>query len=100
MVVIVVVGIGALSFAPAITGWFARGAERSGTDDLTGRTNAWSAVLAQPRTEVNTLFGYGMSNDGSTAFPSIPAGCRPFRIKVSWVTSSRGWYWSPFLSWR
>ena len=69
MVVIVVVGIGALSFAPAVTGWFARGQSAEALTNLTGRTNAWSSVLAQPRTEINTLFGYGMSNDGVDGIP-------------------------------
>ena len=64
VVVVVVVGIGALSFAPLVTGWFARGQNSQALTQLTGRTNVWSAVLAQPRTEVNTLLGYGMSNDG------------------------------------
>ena len=64
VVVVVVVGIGALSFAPLVTGWFARGQSSQALTQLTGRTNVWSAVLAQPRTEVNTLLGYGMSNDG------------------------------------
>ena len=64
VVVVVVVGIGALSFAPLVTGWFARGQSSQALTQLTGRTNVWSSVLAQPRTEVNTLLGYGMSNDG------------------------------------
>ena len=34
--------------------------------------------LEQPRTEANTLFGYGMSNDGFNENPSqFPAGWRP-----------------------
>ena len=65
LVAILVAGIGALSFSPLITGWFARGENAQSLSNLSGRTNAWSAVLAQPRTEVNTLLGYGMSNDGS-----------------------------------
>lgn len=63
-VVIVVVAIGAFSFSPLITGWFARGENAQGLSDLTGRTTVWSALLAQPRTETNTLFGFGLSNDG------------------------------------
>jgi len=76
-VAIVVVGIGALSFAPLITDWFARGENSQALSELTGRTNVWSAVLAQPRTEANTLFGYGMSNDG---FDGIP-------IDSSWLST-------------
>jgi hypothetical protein len=65
MVAILVAGIGALSFSPLIAGWFARGENAQSLSNLSGRTNAWSAVLAQPRTGANTLLGYGMSNDGA-----------------------------------
>ena len=65
LVAILVAGIGALSFTPLITGWFARGENAQSLSNLSGRTNAWSAVLAQPRTEINTLLGFGMSNDGA-----------------------------------
>ena len=64
LVLIVVVGIGALTFAPLASGWFTRGENAQGLTSLTGRTDVWSAVVAQPRTEVNTLFGFGLSNDG------------------------------------
>ncbi len=64
VVALLVAGIGAFSFSPLITGWFARGEKGQSLSSLSGRTNAWSALLAQPRTEANTLLGYGMSNDG------------------------------------
>ena len=69
MVAILVVGFGALSFAPLVTGWFARGENSQALTNLTGRTNVWSAVLDQQRTEVNTFLGYGMSNDGFDGLP-------------------------------
>ena len=62
-VVAVVGALGALSFAPAVTGWFDRGESAQQLSSLTGRTDVWGAVLSAPRTEVNTIFGYGMSND-------------------------------------
>jgi hypothetical protein len=68
-VAIVVVGFGALSFAPAVTGWFARGENAQSLTNLTGRTNAWGALLAQPRTDANAVLGYGMSNDGINGIP-------------------------------
>ncbi|MFZ0249241.1 MAG: O-antigen ligase family protein [Acidimicrobiales bacterium] len=76
-VTILVAGIGALSFAPVVTGWFARGENSQALTNLTGRTNVWSAVLSQPRTETNTLLGYGLSNDG---FDGIP-------IDSSWLST-------------
>ena len=69
VVSIVVVGIGALSFSPFITRWFARGENAQGLTNLTGRTIAWSAVLAKPRTEVNVLLGYGVSNEEISGVP-------------------------------
>ena len=69
VVSIVVVAIGALSFAPLVTGWLTRGENAQGLHDLTGRTANWSAMLAQPRTEANTLLGYGLSNDGFDGRP-------------------------------
>lgn len=79
VVAVVVVGFGALSFAPLITDWFARGENAQALSELTGRTNVWSAVLAQPRTEVNTLFGYGMSNDGFDGIPIDSAWLSTFQ---------------------
>jgi len=69
VVAIVVLAIGALSFAPSITGWFERGESSQALSNLTGRTNVWSALLVQPRTEANTLLGYGMSNNGFNGLP-------------------------------
>lgn len=66
---IVVVGIAALSFAPVVSAWFTRGQDSQALTGLTGRTANWSAMLAQPRTEVNTLFGFGLSNDGFDGRP-------------------------------
>ena len=54
----------ALSFAPFLGSWFLRGQSSTELGSLTGRTYAWSLVTAQPRGEVNTLLGFGLSNDG------------------------------------
>lgn len=69
LVAIVVLGVGALSFAPVITGWFERGESTQALSGLSGRTSAWSTLLAQPRTDANTVFGYGMSNNGINGIP-------------------------------
>jgi len=61
-----VIVLGALSLVtlgPAMSRWFTRGESAQEFSNLTGRTNVWGPLLAQPRTEVNTLLGYGMSND-------------------------------------
>lgn len=68
-VTVVVVAIVALSFAPFLTTWLTRGESHKELSNLTGRTAVWSEVVAQPRPEVNILFGYGMSNDGFRGRP-------------------------------
>jgi O-antigen ligase len=69
LVTAVVGGLVALSFAPFLTAWLTRGESGSELSHLSGRTNVWTQVIEQPRTEVNTLFGYGMSNDGFNGLP-------------------------------
>jgi hypothetical protein len=63
LVAIIVAGIAALSFAPFFSHWFTRGQSTQEVAALTGRTVVWSALLAEPRSEIHILFGYGMSND-------------------------------------
>ncbi len=65
----VVACLAALSFAPFLGAWFNRGESKGELTGLSGRTQVWTALLAQPRTEVNTLFGYGMSNDSFNGLP-------------------------------
>jgi len=64
-----VAGLVVLSFAPFLVSWFFRGESTSTFDHLNGRTTVWAEVAAQPRTEVNTIFGYGMSNDSFNGLP-------------------------------
>lgn len=59
----------ALAFAPFLVGWFTRGETAHQLASFTGRTTVWSQVAAEPRTEVNTLFGYGISNDSFDGLP-------------------------------
>lgn len=62
-VVAIVGALVAISFAPFLGAWFTRGESSQELASFTGRTEVWSELLAQPRSEVNTVFGYGMSND-------------------------------------
>lgn len=68
LVTVVVGGLVALSFAPFLTAWFNRG-ESGHLTSLSGRADVWTQLTAQPRTEVNTVFGYGMSNDSFHGLP-------------------------------
>jgi hypothetical protein len=70
LIVTVIVGaLAALSFTPFLTSWFDRGQSKEQLTALTGRTTVWAELKAQPRTEVNTLFGFGMSNDSFDGSP-------------------------------
>lgn len=53
----------ALAFSPFLAGWFTRGESAQELDNLTGRTNVWTELVDSPRTNVNMLLGYGLSND-------------------------------------
>jgi O-Antigen ligase len=68
LVTVVLGGLVALSFAPFLTSWFNRG-ENGHLTDLSGRSSVWTQLVAQPRTEMNTVFGYGMSNDSYHGLP-------------------------------
>ena len=61
-VVLVVVMIGAPA-APFLAHWATRGENTQGLESLTGRTKAWSGVLAEHRPITNVIFGSGLSND-------------------------------------
>jgi O-antigen ligase len=69
VVTVVVGGLVALSFAPFLAVWLTRGESNGELTDLSGRTNVWTQIVDQPRTEVNTLFGFGMSNDSFHGLP-------------------------------
>ena len=60
LLVAVMIGVPA---SPFLTHWLARGENAQGLRDLTGRTEAWSAVLAVHRPTTNVIFGNGLSND-------------------------------------
>lgn len=62
-VTVVLGAVAAVSFAPFLSSWFVRGESTKEFASLTGRTSHWALVTAQPRTEIETLFGFGMSNN-------------------------------------
>lgn len=73
---VAVAALVALSFAPTLRTWFDRG-ESGQLDKLSGRTATWSALVAEPRTEFNRVFGFGISNE---AFDGAP-------IDSSWLST-------------
>lgn len=67
-ITVVIAAVAAVTLSPFLTTWFNRG-ETGQLSDLSGRATTWSGLLAQPRTEFNTVFGYGISNDSFNGLP-------------------------------
>jgi len=82
-VLLVVVVIGAPA-SPYLTHWLARGESAQGLQDLTGRTKAWSAVLAIHRPTTNVIFGNGLSNDAVNGSSNPAMNGLP--IDSSWIS--------------
>jgi hypothetical protein len=61
--------VGALTLGSVVTTWLARGQDTTEVTELTGRTRVWDAILAQPRSTFETLFGFGLSNKSFNGLP-------------------------------
>lgn len=59
----VLAAVAALAFAPELTAWLSRGQSSQQLSELTGRTKAWSLVLADHRPETNKILGSGISDE-------------------------------------
>lgn len=57
-----------LIFSPFLKTWFNRG-EEGQLDQLSGRSSTWSALIAEPRTNFNRFFGFGISNNSFDGLP-------------------------------
>ncbi|ASR34017.1 hypothetical protein BAY61_02325 [Prauserella marina] len=57
-----VVGLVAVALAPLVQLWFRRGQDDEDFSNLTGRQKVWDALLSEPRTAYEQLFGSGLSN--------------------------------------
>jgi O-antigen ligase len=80
LILVVVIGVPA---SPLLTHWLARGENAQQIGDLTGRTKAWSAVLAVHRPITNAIFGSGLSNDAVNGSSSSENG---LPIDSSWIS--------------
>ena len=71
-------------FTRELTSWAVRGQEADDIGQLTGRTKVWSAVFAAPRTEMERIFGSGLSDQ---SFGGLP-------IDSDWVSAyvDQGWF--------
>jgi O-antigen ligase len=81
LLVVVVIGVPA---SPFLAHWLARGENAQGLADLSGRTNAWSAVLAVHRPTTNVIFGSGLSNDAVNG--SSNSALNGLSIDSSWIS--------------
>ncbi|MFG1907831.1 O-antigen ligase family protein [Kribbella sp. NPDC048928] len=66
---VVVFTLGALTLGSVVTTWLARGQDTEELGALTGRKAVWDAILAQPRSTVDVLFGFGLSNKSFNGLP-------------------------------
>lgn len=55
-------GLAAVAAGPALQAWFRRGQDDENLANLTGRQKVWDALLAEPRTGIEHLFGLGLTN--------------------------------------
>ena len=81
LIVVVVIAIPA---SPFLANWLTRGESSQQLQSLTGRTQAWSAVLSTHRPTTNVLFGNGLTND-SVNNSSNPA-TNGLPIDSSWIS--------------
>ena len=81
LIVLVVIAIPA---SPFLANWLTRGESSQQLQSLTGRTQAWSAVLSTHRPTTNVLFGSGLTND-SVNNSSNPA-TNGLPIDSSWIS--------------
>jgi O-antigen ligase len=63
MVTAIVGALLLLTISPLFATWFNRAGSSGSISNLSGRSTVWSQMVSQPRSEVNTLFGYGPNND-------------------------------------
>jgi hypothetical protein len=66
---LVVFTLGALTLGSVVTTWLARGQDTEELGALTGRKAVWDAILAQPRSTAEVLFGFGLSNKSFNGLP-------------------------------
>ena len=81
LIVVAVVGVPA---APYLTHWLSRGENSQELQNLTGRTKAWSAALAERRPTSNLIFGSGLSNDAVNGSPDTAEN--GLAIDSSWIS--------------
>jgi hypothetical protein len=74
-----------LPMSSLLSSWAARGQTGSQITGLTGRTQAWALVFAEPRPQTNKIFGSGLSNGGVVGYanPALDG----LAIDSSWIST-------------
>lgn len=62
-------GLAGLALAGPLMDWFRRGQDPEAFSNLTGREKVWQALLAQPRTLQEQLFGVGLTDKSFGGLP-------------------------------
>lgn len=62
-------GLVAVAAGPAVQAWIRRGQDEENFSNLTGRQKVWDALLAEPRTWSEQLFGIGLTNKSFGGLP-------------------------------
>jgi hypothetical protein len=58
-----------VGFSPALRAWYLRGQSQENFSSLNGRAKVWDALLAEPRTAADQVFGAGL---GDKSFDGLP----------------------------
>lgn len=66
---VLVGGLAATFAGAALQTWFRRGQSEENLSNFTGRAKVWDALLAEPRTTFEQLFGMGLSNKSFGGLP-------------------------------
>jgi hypothetical protein len=66
---VILAGVVAVAFASAVQTWVLRGQDEENFGNLTGREKTWTALLEEPRTLMQELFGVGLTNKSFNGLP-------------------------------
>ncbi|MCX4672290.1 O-antigen ligase domain-containing protein [Streptomyces sp. NBC_01381] len=66
---VVVSAVAVVGFASAVEAWFLRGQSKEYFTSLTGRAKVWDALLTEPRSTAEQVFGMGL---GDKSFGGLP----------------------------
>ncbi|WP_405657012.1 O-antigen ligase domain-containing protein [Streptomyces sp. RK9] len=66
---VLIATVAAVAFSSALQSWYLRGQSQENLSNLTGRAKVWDALLAEPRTTGEKVFGVGLSDKSFGGLP-------------------------------